>query len=380
MLHSPEIELLLLCARPRLSDEAVGRIRALLAQPLDWPLVFGLAEDYRTIPLLALHLHHHAEDLLTSDIRTRLQRHHLNSTRHTLVLAAEVLRLVDLVSAEGVDIVAFKGPVSAVLAYGDMAMRACGDIDLLVKPHDHSKAERLLANDGYRVQQRYQAAMQSSLWHDQRQVSVDLHWGMPPEILHLNAERLWGDVGPVTLLGQPVPTFSIRDTLLVTAINAVKEYWKPSLHHLSDIAALTDSYTDADWLVAFDRAREIGCQRMLVAALLFAQRLLDMPLPTAGPVGLFRRRGIGKAVDELTEHLFLQPEEQTAEAPMKLKHHPALQAYYLTLTDSPWRRSRDWLTWVGSPNTADEAFIRLPKRLWFLYFLIRPLRLLLKRL
>jgi hypothetical protein len=180
--------------------------------------------------------------------------------------------------------------------------------------------------------------------------------------------------------GRPVPTFSIRDTLLVTAANAVKEYWKPSLHHLSDIAALTDSYTDADWLAAFDRAREIGCQRMLVTALLFTQRLLDMPLPTVGPVGLFRHRGIGKAVDELTEHLFLHPDEQTAEAPMKLKHHPALQAYYLTLTDSPWRRSRDWLKWVGSPNTADEAFIRLPKRLWFLYFLIRPLRLLLKRL
>jgi len=380
MPHSPEIELLLLCARPRLDDETVGRIRALLAPELDWPLIFGLAEHYRTIPLLALHLHDHAEDLLASDIRTRLQRHHLNSTRHNLVLAAEVLRLVDLVSAVGIDIVPFKGPVSAVLAYGDMAMRACGDIDLLVKPHHHGKTERLLENDGYQVQQRFQGAMQSSLWHEQRQVSVDLHWGIPPELLRLNTDRLWEDIGAVTLLGRPVPTFSIRDTLLVTAANAVKEYWKPSLHHLSDIAALTDSYTDADWLAAFDRARQIGCQRMLVTALLFAHRLLDMPLPTVGPVGLFRRRGIRKAVDELVGHLFPHPEAQTTEAPMKLKHHPALQAYYLTLTDSPWRRSRDWLNWVGAPNRTDEAFIRLPKRLRFLYFFIRPLRLLLKRL
>ena len=78
----------------------------------------------------------------------------------------------------------------------------------------------------------------------------------------------------------------------------------------------------------------------------------------------------------MPEHLFLDPEVQTTDAPIKLMHHPARQAYYLTLTDSPWRRSRDWLKWAGSPNTADEAFIRLPKRLWFLYFLIRPLRLL----
>jgi hypothetical protein len=70
-----------------------------------------------------------------------------------------------------------------------------------------------------------------------------------------------------------------------------------------------------------------------------------------------------RVVDELPEHLFLDPEVQTTDAPKKLMHHPARQAYYLTLTDSPWRRSRDWLKWAGSPNTADEAFIRLPKRL-----------------
>jgi len=380
MLHSPEIELLLLCARPRPSDEAVGRIRVLLAQPLDWPLIFRLAEDYRTIPLLALHLQHHAEDLLASDIRTGLQRHHLDSTRHNLVLAAEVLRLIDLVSATGIDIVSFKGPVSAVLAYGDMAMRACGDIDLLVKPHHHGKAERLLENDGYRVRQRYQTAMQSSLWHETRQVSVDLHWGIPPELLRLNTDRLWEDIGAITLLGRPVPTFSLRDTLLVTAVNAVKEYWKPSLHHLSDIAALTDNCTDQDWLAAFDRAREIGCQRMLVTALLFAHRLLGMPLPTVGPVQLFRHRGIGKAVDELADHLFLQAEQQASAAAMKLSHHPASQAYYLALTDSPWRRSCEWMKWAGTPNSADRSFIKLPRPLSFLYLFVRPLRLLIKHL
>lgn len=129
----------------------------------------------------------------------------------------------------------------------------------------------------------------------------------------------------------------------MTAANAVKEYWKPALQHLSHIAALTGSYTEADWLAAFDRARQIGCQRMLVTSRLFAHRLLDMPLATVGAVGLFPRRGIRKAVDELVGHLFLHPAAQTTEAPMKLKHHPALQAYFLTLTDSPWRRSRAWL-------------------------------------
>jgi len=380
MLQSPEIELLLLCARPQMDGSAVSRILSLLQQELDWQLIFRLAEYYRTIPLLAFHLHHHATSLLASDIQAELHEHHRNTTQHNLVLAVEVLRIIDLFSTEGVKVVPFKGPVSAMLAYGDMALRACGDIDLLVKKNDHGKAERLLENEGYVVEIRYQDAMQSSLWHEQRRMSIDLHWGIPPEKLRLDSGRLWGDLKPITLLDRPVLTFSPCDTLLVTAINAVKEYWKPSLHHLSDIAALTSKYADEDWLAAFRRAREIGCQRMLIAAVLFTHRLLDIPLPSVGHVRLFNHQGINKVVDELQDHLFLQSGEQHLETALKPIHHRAAQVYYLTLTDSPWRRSRDWLKWASTPNIEDQAFVKLPRTLSFLYFFLRPLRLLIKYL
>jgi len=380
MRQSPEIDLLLLCARPQLSAGALSRLSALLQQELDWALIFHLADSYRTSPLLAFHLQHCAGDLLADDILAELQAYHRNSTRHNLVLAMEVLRLMDRFSAQGIDVIPFKGPVSAMLAYGDMSMRASGDIDLLVRRTDHSKAEQLLEQEGYRVEIRYENAMQSSLSHEQRQTSIDLHWGIPPEKLQLRSDLLWTDLRPVTLLGRAVATFSPRDTLLVTAVNAVKEYWKPSIHHLTDIVALTASYTDEDWLTAFRRAREIGCQRMLVAALLFAQRSLDMALPSVGPRRLFRHPGLNKVVDELQDHLFLLSDEQTVQAAMGRVHHLRAQLYYLTLTDSRWRRTRDWLKWVSTPNSADQEFVKLPKTLTFLYFLVRPLRLLIKRL
>jgi hypothetical protein len=380
MQQSPEIELLLFCARPQVDNSAISRILSLLQQELDWQSIFQLAEYYRTIPLLAFHLHHHATGLLASDIQAELHEYHRNSTRHNLVLAMEVLRVIDLFSTEGVKVIPFKGPVSAILAYGDMAMRACGDIDLLVKKNDHGKAERLLENEGYDVETRYQDAMQSSLWHEQRRMSIDLHWGIPPEQLRLDSGRLWGNLEPINLLGRPILTFSPRDTLLVTAINAVKAYWNPSLHHLSDIAVLTGNYADEDWLAAFRRAREIGCQRILIAAVLFAHRLLDIPLPSVGPARYFSHKGINKAVDELQDHLFLPLDEQNLETALKPIHHRAAQVYYLTLTDSPWRRSRDWLKWVSTPNIEDQAFVKLPRTLSFLYFFIRPLRLLIKYL
>jgi Uncharacterised nucleotidyltransferase len=378
MPQSPEIELLLLCARPQVTDGVVTRMHALLQQQPDWELIFRLAGSHRTIPLLAYNLHQHATRLLASDIQARLQKYHRDTTWHNMVLAVEVLRLIDLFSTRGINVVPFKGTVSAILAYGDMAMRACGDIDLLVKQQDHGKAEQLLENEGYRVVTRYQDALQSGLYQEQRRIYVDLHWGIPPDYLQLDTDRLWDDLGPIDLLGRSVLTFSPRDTVLVTATNVVKEYAMPSLHHLSDIAALTGRYTDEDWAALFRRACEIGCQRMLIAALLFSRRLLHITLPSSGPARLFRHHGINRVVDELQDHLFLQSDEQDIEEETRLIHQRDARVYNLALTDSPWRRCRSWLNWAGTPNSADHAFIRLPMTLAFLYFLVRPLRLLIK--
>ena len=378
MTRSPEIGLLLLCARPQVTDDVISRMHTLLRQQLDWELIFRLADRHRTIPLLAHNLHRHASNLLAGDIHSRLQKYHRETTWHNMVLAMEVLRLVNLLSAMGIKAVPFKGPVSAMLAYGDMAMRACGDIDLLVKQQDHGKAEQLLENEGYHVVIRYRDAMQSSLHQEQRRISVDLHWSIPPDYLQLDSDRLWDDLGPINLLGRSVQTFSPRDTVLVTATNVVKEYATPSLHHLSDLAALTGSYSDDDWTALFRRAREIGCQRMLIAALLFTRSLLHITLPSAGPARLFHHHGINRVVDELQGHLFLWQDEQANESVTRPVYLRDKRVYNLALTDSPWQRGRYWLKWAGTPNSADHAFIRLPMWLSFLYFLIRPLRLLIK--
>lgn len=380
MLQPPEIGLLLLCARPQLDDDTIADIRDLLHQELDWQIVFQLAEHHRTTPLLALHLHHHAADLLAEDIQAELQKHHVNSTQQNLVLGMEVLRLIGIFSAANIKIIPFKGPISAMLVYGDMAMRACGDIDLLVKQEDHCKAERALENEGYEVKTRYPKAMQSGLRHEQRHISVDLHWGIPPERPKMDSTRLWTELQSIHLLTQSVLTFSPCDTLLVTARNAVKEYWEPSLHHISDIVALTNNYQKDDWAIAFTRARQIGCQRTLVIALLLAHRLLNLTLPSIGPTRLYVHKGINKAVDELQDHMLLRlPDQITAENVMQPVHHRKRRDYYLTLTDSPWSRCLSSMNSLSTPNRADLDFIALPKKLSFLYFLTRPLRLLVRR-
>jgi len=67
----------------------------------------------------------------------------------TLRLTAELFRLLELFSANGISALLIKGPVLAAQAYGDPCVRSYGDLDLLVRPTRHSPRHGVA--DGLRV-------------------------------------------------------------------------------------------------------------------------------------------------------------------------------------------------------------------------------------
>jgi hypothetical protein len=227
---------------------------------------------------------------------------------------------------------------------------------------------------------RYDDALQSCLGHNLRNISIDLHWGIPPESLRLDSERLWSQLKPVDLLGKSVLTFSPCATLLVAAVNAVKTHNKPSLHHLSDMSALTADYKDKDWLKAFRLSREVGCQRALASAVLLAHQMLGTSLPSVGPVRLFKQKDIRRIVDELKDQFLFQSTADGFDMNHEVIHHRNITDYDTALIDSVWLRSFENFKWLFTPNSADRAFFQLPRRLSFFYLFIRPLRLLIKLL
>ncbi len=380
MIIIPETELLLLCARVELNDEHVRRLRALLETQLDWRAIFATATEHRITPLLAQHLRRTAEDKLDQGLQNELHTRHINATQNNMRFAVEILNQVELFDAHGIEVIPFKGPVLAAFAYGGLASRASGDIDLLVKPEAHARAETLLTSQGYVVKQRYNNALQSSLWHEERGIAIDLHWGVPPKALKLKTSLLWNRLEPVKILGRTVRTFSRYDTLLIMAINAVKEYWKPSLHHLSDIQVLTADYSLADWKRLLARSKQLGCQRMLFAAILMARQLSDIHVPPDVSRLANQHTDLKHVVAELQDHLFQSFDTENDNAQWKISHFRHPRDYYTALTDSRLRRCRRRIAHALTPNDKDMATLRLPRTLSFLYYAIRPARLLMKLL
>jgi len=341
---------------------------------LNWRVFLDLAETHHVIPMVSNMLRGLPQGNIPAEVLSALQAWHLESTRHNLALLMELSKVLDLLKAGGVTAVPFKGPTTAMMAYGDLSLRTCGDVDILVTQSDYPEAESILLSSGYTVTKRYEAAMQSTLEHAESKIEIDLHWGIPPRELDLNIGLLRNNLEDFNLAGKNVPTFSVGDMFLIHCINATKEYWRPTLQQFYDIKMFIE-HTEPKWDAMFKRARAIGCERIVMASLLATHNLLTLPLPKPMLNNLKRYSYAGRVAQELENHLFMR-----RNASLSRRHK---EAYFIALTDSPFQRVQRVLGWIRlilTPTSSDREYCYLPRPLSFLYYIVRPIRLLLKNL
>src|SRR5207302_7399348 len=116
---------------------------------VDWTRLLILAEDHGVAGHLIASLRGLEEGLIPPETRQALVDRQRAQIFLTLRLTAELFRILEQFTSEGIGALVVKGPVLAVRAYGDPAMRAYGDLDLLVRQRDIRRATELMIADGY---------------------------------------------------------------------------------------------------------------------------------------------------------------------------------------------------------------------------------------
>ena len=203
---TPELDFLLRCLRPRHPGTPAS---SPASPPLDWPAFLRLAEYHGVRPLVHQALAETAPPELTQFFRAH--------TINTLVLTAELLRILRLLDAQGIRAVPFKGPALAQSLYGDLALREFCDLDLLVRETDLRNARELLEAQGYRLDfaldPRDEAAyirdeQDYQLRHPAKGILIELHWRFTPRwfAFPLAPAQVWPRLQPMRLAGREVPS------------------------------------------------------------------------------------------------------------------------------------------------------------------------------
>ena len=360
----PEIELLLCCTRTQIDTATAERIKILIQSKIDWAYLIQTATRHGVMSLLYQSLSTTCPEAVPKTNLAQLRDYSHSNALHNLFLTKELLKLLNLFESHSIPAIPFKGPVLAVSAYGNLSLRQIGDLDILVRERDYHKAKELLLDQGHRMlyDRGHEAfALQGQLWHEEKKVSVDLHYGMPPKHLQLNSEIFLENLQSLSCVGTRIQTFSPETHLLILCVDGQKDSWN-QLRRLCDVAALISSHPQMNWESLTEQARRLKVKRILDFGLVLANTLLKAPVPASVLSNVKQAPLIKWLTTQLGKNLFSEPYSQ---------RHPFYLGATVLYQGHLYRLILFWLT----PNETDQAFLPLPPILHFLYYLIRPIRL-----
>ncbi len=372
----PEHELLLKSARAAIEEKPPAGVRRLIEKGVDAGALVEAARHHGVTALLYKGLYAAPEAVPEGLMNTLRAAFHAGAVRSRLHLR-ELIALAEAFAAEGVPLIPLKGPALAAEAYGDVALRAAGDLDVLVPHAEVPRARRLLLARGYtthiaradeeakhlRTQLGYEFAKGS--------LCVEVHWAFLPRTLafRLDPEQAWRRAVTTEIEGVSMQTLSFEDRMLFLCAHGAKHGWD-RLKWICDVAALLRPCTDADARRLLRHAVLLQSRRPLLLGCALAEELLGASLPPALAEAVRRDRAVPKLSAHVRRHLFKESAREDE------AHH---RAFFLLATRERWRDRLPYAAHLVrlavTPTARDRAFLPLPRRLGALYYLVRPLRL-----
>jgi hypothetical protein len=348
---------------------------------VDWDELLAAAERHSVSPLLARHLAALPDGAPPQVLAALRERSDRNALRNVF-LTRHLAELLQRLSAEGVRAMPIKGPVLAIAAYGDLALREFGDLDVVVHPDDFDHARSLLAGWGYAPKAQLTSAGERALRASDHhlplvsadgQVEVELHWSLGRGRLGRDDAWVWSNVRPVSILGMELPSLSWSALLVYLCAHGASHGWG-NLGWIRDVAGVLLSNAEGRLRDAPRLAAAASARRRLALGVALAHELLGAPIPEELGRGIDRTitddRPVRRLLNEVRAAL-------RAESGATLLEWLAFQC-----------RTRDTMSdrvsycahVLAAPHVADVEWISLPHPLRWAYYVTRPVRLVAKRL
>lgn len=309
------------------------KLEALVEEGVDWSAVQEVAARHRVLPLFLHNVDAVLGECLPDAVRDQIREHQRRLQIRTAFLTGELGRIFQLFEDEGLPVLALKGPILALQAYDDAALRNYVDLDILVPRERFSKADRLLRTIGYKYSSEKQkltgwrkrlALYIFGQWQFRRKkgaLDVDLHTRVMPPGYTLASDfgLFWERSRPVQLQEDvTVQAFAPEDMVLILAHHGLKNQWR-ALKYAADLGGLIRGVPDLDWDVLIRRARRMDSTGVLKLGLRVTWDLLKTSFPTNVERWIRKPEdGIGKSI---RSRLGNESQDQTLRFGKRLQLH-----------------------------------------------------------
>ncbi len=339
----------------------------------DWAEFLRLIMQHALAPVAWRSLEAH-KALLPELVATDLQTAYTANTRRNLWLAGELTATLRKLAATGITAAPWKGPVLAHRAYGDVSLRQFYDLDILVRRHELLAARDVMSDMGFRTEKRMSESEQEvyvdhqgelEMVRDSDGLWLELHSAVVPTYYSERraAEHLWQRLTQVELMRTKIWALDPVDELEALCIHGSKHRWE-RVAWILDIALMVRLVDVGGWARLIEGSRARGSLRMVHLGLLLAAELCaaDLPGAVARSAG---QDGTARRLTESVKRDLFNPQPRRFDS---LVFHARMR-----------ERSSDQIRYLLNvafrPSGADWEALRLPRLLFPLYALTRPIRL-----
>jgi hypothetical protein len=315
--HGNEDQLLICCTRVSQDHEIQNRITQLLARRLDWQTVLNRSWWHRVRPLTYFHLKSQPEGLVPTEVLDELSRHATELAARNLRLSHALDEVASVFEQHKLRMLAFKGPTLTMDAYGDLSLRECGDLDMLVHHDDFPRVKNMLTAHGFtsswdRVVENREAFACEFLSDE---AELDVHWDLAPGWFNyrVDFDQLWERGQCLSDGAHFARKMRPEDAMVVLCIHGTKHWWE-RLRWACDIAEIVNRGLVKDWDQVHLEAAKANARRAVDLGLQLAGELLSADLPAEIRPDLGRSPVAGRLAAQVgawLEHAEHGPERRT---------------------------------------------------------------------
>jgi len=374
---SPELRLLVCLARTTLDATDSARARNLVRGRLDWDRFLALAWRHGLMPLAFNHLTNSFAEHVPAGHLQKVRDDFQHNTARNLWLATELCRVLEEFEGQGIAAIPYKGPALALQVYGDLKLRSFVDLDVLVRRGDATRAGAALTARGYRPHLDLSPAQESLLSRSEcdrvylregRNILLELHWAVAPPFFSvgIKTEAVLADCSQAEMCGREVGIPSPEMLLLLLCVNGTKDLWT-ALEPVCCVNELVRRHPALDWGRVITLGRRTGALRMVHIGLVLAHQIFDLPLPEEILASI--------GADHPVKNLVSEARMRLSENEMRVPGMVETTRFRIRSRE----RGRDKLRYCALrllTPTYKDCSLELPTSLWFLYYGLRPLRLL----
>lgn len=372
---SNDITLIIECCK---EDQEQDILEQSIRQISDWDEFRKLAYAHGVFPLVYKILKSYSQ-YIPQDQLNLMKQTNLNIAQKNMLLTSELIKVMKLLEENKIEAIAFKGPTLSQMAYGDVVSRQYVDLDVLVNEDDLKKTYNLFLQNEYdtKIESEYldnelfkQKNSDIQFISQKSNVLIEVHWKLFRSNFanKIDLTKTLYKSNLCNLNGQDIKVFSDEVLFVYLCMHGSKHGWE-RIEWVVDIHKLLTFYQEIDWDKVYRLSKTLECFTMVVLGIYLSKKYFNTNIKSNNFELQITQI---KSLEDQTIRYW----NEALKNPSEVERNYKKFIYHYLLNDTLYLKWKFVFNTSFAINNGDISTINLPKGLYFLYFVIKPIRLL----